>query len=136
MIRALDTTRSALVAQRVRMDVIAGNMANAFTPAQDDGAIAPYQRRVVIVASGDGVGGPGVHVTEIRRDDRPPRMEHDPGHPYAIQEGPWAGYVAYPNVDPTMEYIDGMVAARAYELNLAMMNLTRGMLQQAVQLLA
>lgn len=136
MLTALDTSRSALIAQRIRMDAIAGNLANAFTTARDDGWVAPYQRRIVAFRTGDGSGGPGVHVAEVRLDDRPPRMVHDPGHPHAVREGPWAGYVAYPNVNVTMEYIDGMTAARAYELNLAMMNVTKGMLQQAVQLLA
>lgn len=136
MINALDTSRSALVAQRVRMDIIAGNMANAFSTAREDGTIAPYQRRTVQVASGDSGGGPGVHITDISVDTRPPRMVHDPGHPHAQPEGKWAGYVAYPNVNLTMEYIDGMTAARSYELNLAMMNTSKNMLQQAVQLLA
>ncbi|HMQ15075.1 MAG TPA: flagellar basal body protein, partial [Phycisphaerae bacterium] len=47
MIGSLDVSQSALVAQRVRMDVIAGNIANAFTTAQADGRIEPYRRRLV-----------------------------------------------------------------------------------------
>lgn len=136
MIRALDATRSALVAQRVRMDVIAGNMANAFVTAQEDGKIEPYRRRVVMFTSGDGTGGPGVHVNEVREDHSPFRMVYDPGHPHAALDGPTAGYVSYPNVSLTMEYIDAIEAGRAYEANIAMMNVTRGMLQQAIQLFA
>lgn len=136
MIRALDVTRSALVAQRVRMDVIAGNMANAFVTAQDDGKIEPYRRRVVMFTNGDPAGGPGVHVSEVREDQSPFRMVYDPGHPHAVQSGPTAGYVSYPNVSVTMEYIDAIEAGRAYEANVAMMNVTRGMLQRAIQLFA
>lgn len=136
MIRALDITRSALVAQRVRMDVIAGNMANAFATAQDDGRAIPFRRRVVTFTSGDENGGPGVHVSEVREDQSPFRMVYDPGHPHAAQSGPTEGYVSYPNVSVTMEYIDAIEAGRAYEANVAMMNVTRGMLQRAIQLFA
>jgi len=118
------------------MDVIAGNLANAFTTVQEDGRVAPYQRGILTFASGDDRGGPGVHVENVRSDPRPPRMVFDPGHPHAVRDGRWAGYVAYPNVNPTLEYVDAMAAARAYELNVAMMNLSKGMIQQAVQLLA
>lgn len=136
MIRAIDTSGSALVAQRIRMDVIAGNMANAFTTAQADGTIGPYRRRVVTLASGAPDGGPGVRVTDVRLDLSPPRMQYDPGHPHALTDGPWAGYVQYPNVNLTMEYIDALEASRAYEANLALLNVSRAMVQQAIGLLA
>ncbi|MBI5863241.1 MAG: flagellar basal body rod protein FlgC [Planctomycetes bacterium] len=136
MIRALDATRSALVAERVRMDVIAGNIANAFATSQADGKIEPYKRRVVTFASGDGRGGPGVRVQKVSEDQSPARLVFDPGHPHAAREGPTRGYVRYPNVSVTMEYIDAIEAGRAYEANIAMMNVTRGMVQRAIQLLA
>lgn len=136
MIRALDTTRSALVAQRVRMDVIAGNLANAFSTAQADGKIEPYRRRIAEFVTGDSQGGPGVRIKEIREDSSAFRLVHDPGHPHAIQDGPQKGYVQYPNVNITLEYVDAMQAARAYEANLAIMNVTRGMVQRATQLFA
>jgi len=136
MIRSLDISGSALVAQRVRMNVIAGNIANAFTTAQEDGRIEPYRRRVVTFAAGDEAGGPGVHVGEVLEDPSEFRLVYDPGHPHAIKQGRLAGYVQYPNVNLTMEYVDAMEAARAYEANVAMMNLTKSMLRQALQLLA
>lgn len=136
MISALDISTSALTAQRIRMDVIAGNMANAFTTARDDGTVAPFRRRVVHFMSGAADGGPGVRVGGVEIDDSPPRMVYDPGHPHALPEGPWAGYVQYPNVNQTMEYIDALAAGRAYEANVAMMNVTRGMIQQAISLFA
>ncbi len=136
MIRALDVTNSALVAQRVRMDVIAGNMANAFVTAQEDGRIEPYRRRVVTFTSGDGQGGPGVHVNEVKTDPSEFRLVYDPGHPHAVSEGPLAGYVRYPNVSMTMEYVDALEASRAYEMNVAMMGVTRSMLNRTIELFA
>lgn len=136
MIRALDVTNSALVAQRVRMDVIAGNMANAFVTAQEDGRIEPYRRRVVTFTSGDGQGGPGVHVNEVKTDPSEFRLVYDPGHPHAVSEGPLAGYVRYPNVSMTMEYVDALEASRAYEMNVAMMGVTRAMLNRTIELFA
>ncbi len=136
MIRALEISSSALTAQRVRMDVIAGNMANAFSTGQEDGTIRPFQRRVTMLRAGAPDGGPGVRVEQVTVDPSPPRMQYDPGHPHALRDGPWKGYVQFPNVNVTLEYIDALEASRAYEANLAMMNVTRNMAQQSIGLLA
>ena len=136
MIRALDTTSSALVAQRTRMNVIAGNIANAFTTAQEDGTIRPYRRQVTLFATDRQDGGPGVHVADVVEDPSEFQWRYDPGHPHAIKEGERAGYVQYPNVNLTMEYVDAMEAARAYEANVAIMNVNKTMVRQAMQLLA
>lgn len=136
MIRALDITNSALVAQRVRMDVIAGNLANAFVTSQADGTIEPFRRRVVTFTTGDGAGGAGVRVSAVKADPSEFRLVHDPGHPHAVSDGPLAGYVRYPNVSVTMEYVDALEASRAYETNVAMMSVTRSMLNRAIELFA
>jgi flagellar basal-body rod protein FlgC len=136
MIGAFDVTSSALVAQRTRLDVIAGNIANAEVTRQEDGTIRPYRRRFVSFMNGDGQGGPGVHVDELAEDASPFRLRYAPNNPDRIKEGPNKDYVQLPNVNITMEYVDAMEATRAYEANTAMMNLTRGMVQQALRLLA
>jgi flagellar basal-body rod protein FlgC len=136
MIGAFDISNSALVAQRTRLDVIAGNLANAYTTSQADGTIEPYRRRVVALGAGRADGGPGVHVEDVYLDPGEFRLAWDPGHPHAIPVGPKAGYVQYPNVSPTLEYVDALEATRSYEANLAMMNVTRAMIQQSIQLLA
>ncbi len=130
MIRALDISASALVAQRARLDVVAGNIANAETTRQADGTPVPYRRRFVSFMAGDGDGGAGVRVDGIRQDPSPFREKYDPGH----QDADLRGYVKYPNVNITMEYMDAMLASRAYEANAAMLNITRGMVQQAMRL--
>lgn len=136
MIRALETSQSALVAQRVRMDVIAGNIANANTTRQADGSPIPYRRRFVTFIEGAEHGGPGVRVDEVGADESPFQLKYDPGHPDAIQSGPNRGYVQTPNVNVTLEYVDALAAGRAYEANVAMMNLSRDMVQRSLRLFA
>ena len=136
MIGTFDITSSALVAQRVRLDVIAGNIANADVTRQEDGTVRPYRRRFVTFMTGDGRGGPGVHVDEVGEAPGAFRMRKAPEHPDRIREGPWKDYVQLPNVNITMEYVDAMAASRAYEANVAMMNVTRNMVQQAIRLFA
>ena len=137
MIRALDITGSGLVAQRTRLDVIAGNIANALCTVQEDGTVEPYRRRCVTFAPGQATGeGPGVHVSEIWEDPSDFQYRWNPGNPYALKEGRWKGHVQYPNVNITMEYVDAMEASRAYEANVAVMNVTKTMARQAIQLFA
>ncbi len=131
MIRALDITGSALVAQRTRIDVIAGNIANADVTRQEDGAPGPYRRRVVLFASGAAGGGPGVHVAGVAQDPSAFREKYDPGHPDADARG----VVQLPNVSVSMEYVDALAASRAYEANAAMLGVTRSMIQQALRVL-
>ncbi len=136
MIRSLETSSSALVAQRIRMDVIAGNIANAFTTstAEQDGE--PYRRRVVSFREGDGSGHAGVHVDEVATDPAPFRLVYAPGHKDAIRQGPEQGYVRMPNVNLTIEYVDALEASRAYEANVAVLGVTRTMLNHSIELFA
>lgn len=139
MFGSLEVSTSALVAQRVRIDTIAGNIANAFTTADADGRAVPYRRRVVLFESGNpsaGRGAPGVHVSKIVEDPSPPRLVHEPNHPHAIKSGPQAGYVRYPNVDPAVEMINAIEAARAYEANVTVMDITKTLAAAALRMLA
>ncbi len=136
MFGALDTSTSALVAQRVRMDTIMGNIANAEATRRADGRPGPYRRRVVLFEAGDGKGGPGVHVRKVVEDPSPGRMRLEPGHPDAIRTGRWQGYVEYPNVDIGTEMVNAMLASRAYEANISAIEVTKGMLSSTLRLLA
>ena len=136
MFGSLDISTSALVAQRTRMDVIAGNIANAQAVQRADGRPGPFQRRIAILTAGDGSGGAGVHVEQVAEDQSAPRMVYEPGHPLAQQTGPMKGYVAYPNVDLSTEMVDAMLASRAYEANIAAMDVTKTMMSSTLRLLA
>lgn len=139
MFGSLDISTSGLVAQRVRMDVVAGNIANAFTTADAQGRAAPYRRRIATFASGDasqGRSAPGVHVAGIEQDPSAFRLVYDPSHPQAMKDGAKQGYVQYPNVDMATEMVNGMEASRAYEANLAAFEVTKSMISSSMRLLA
>jgi flagellar basal-body rod protein FlgC len=142
---ALDISTSALVAQRTRMDVIAGNLANLYTTRRLDGQPGPYRRRFVTFTPGtpsnmtsarEMTAGTGVRVASIEEDQAPGRMVKEPGHPDAIKSGPRAGWVEYPNVDPPTEMIDAIEAARAYEANVTALDVTKTMISTSLRLLA
>ena len=104
---------SALTAQRLRMDVIAGNIANADT-TRVNGQRQPYQRQQVVyapLAPAPNSGGEGLQVTAIIKDEQAPRQVYDPANADA---DPNTGMVAYPNVDTTTEMTDMLSASRAY----------------------
>jgi len=134
MLRILDINRSALVAQRERLNVIAGNIANANTTRNAQGEVEPFQRRYVEFFSesghgkGEGQVGFRVHVDQ----ESQPRLVHDPGHPDADAE---TGYVRFPDINVMDEYTDALLASRAYEANIASIQMTRQMAEQTLRLL-
>jgi flagellar basal-body rod protein FlgC len=135
MFGALDTSTSALVANRQRMEIIAANMANINTTHDPDNNYAPFRRRLAILAAGDPATGNqnGVHVREIKLDyGSELRKVHDPGHPDADADG----YVYYPNIEPANEMVNALEASRAYEANITAAEATKSMLQASLRMLA
>lgn len=133
MFDSLDIGASALLAQRTRMDVIAGNVANINTTRNEKGQPIPYRRRIVSFApqSPDGKG-PGVRVASIERDMSPFSEKFEPGNKDADPRG----YVKYPNVDLSIEYVNMLEASRAYEANVTLMETTKAMLNSSLRLIA
>ncbi len=124
---------SALDAQRIRMNTIASNMANAQSTKTEKGG--PYvKKEVVFEAVPVGQVGPpgleGVRVREIVEDSRPPLTVYDPGHPDADENG----YVKMPDINVIEEMVNMMTALRAYEANIRAFNISKGMYQKALQL--
>jgi flagellar basal-body rod protein FlgC len=127
----MDISASGLTAQRLRLDTIANNLANAETTRTVDGT--PYRRQVPVFREVlDGISGDlgGVEVVEIVKDQSPFRMVYDPGHPDANPEG----YVLYPNVNPVIEMTDMISATRSYEANLSVMNACKSMFLKALDI--
>lgn len=134
---------SALTAERLRMDVISNNIANANTTRTVEGG--PYIRQRVVFAprfdvtpvfssfiptmTPDGLPA-GVRVTGIQKDTSPVKMVYDPGHPDANAEG----YVAYPNVNAVNEMVDLISASRSYEANITAFNATKSMALEAMSI--
>src|SRR5271170_3518692 len=134
MFNILDMSASALSAQRTRMDTIAGNIANLDTTHDAAGNANPYRRRFVVFAPGqaDNPAAPGVHVQSVQQDQSPFIQKFDPGNPDADKNG----YVSYPNVDLSIEFVNALEASRAYEANITMMENAKAMINSSLRLLA
>ncbi|HWP30813.1 MAG TPA: flagellar basal body rod protein FlgC [Fimbriimonadales bacterium] len=125
LIHTLGVSASALAAERFRMDVISTNLANANT--MRIGGNDPYRRKIVsLLENYDG----SVSINGIVEDMSPFRVVQDPGNPYADSEG----LVYYSNTNPITEMVDMISASRAYEANLNAFNLTKQMLQSALDI--
>ena len=130
----INSTASALAAERVRMDVISQNIANADLTHGLDGK--PYQRQQVIFekvlqnAQDPQNSAQAVSVARIEKDMRPPRMVYNPGHPDADADG----MVAFPNINIHEEMADLIVSSRAYEANLAVVKNARAMALQTLSI--
>lgn len=144
---SINTTTSALTAQRLRMDVISSNIANVDTTRtrQVNGEWEPYRRKTVTLTANEGtfssflnkaVGksngvGNGVKVTKINEDNETPfKLVYDPSHPDANEDG----YVQMPNVDVLKEMVDLISATRSYEANITVLNASKAMLTKALEI--
>jgi len=134
MFDLLDMGASGLTAQRIRLDTIAGNIANTNTTHDANGKPNPYRRRFVIFAAGQAgdKSKAGVHVESVQTDKSPLSRRYDPGNPDADK----SGYVLYPNVDLTVEFVNGLEASRAYEADVTMMDTAKSMFNSSLRLLA
>src|SRR5688572_28426307 len=117
MFTSLDVSTSGLVAQRTRLNAISSNIANMSTTRNEYGEPVPYQPRFVKFETDSSLttpgGGAGVKVSSVQMSDDPPKMKYEPGHPDADKNG----FVRYPAVDMTTEFVDALEATRAYEAN-------------------
>ncbi len=148
---ALSTSGSALTAERLRLDLVANNLANLNSTAAPGNQI--YQRQfAVLTARGEplfrfrpglpgglidlstldpwNAAGTGVEVSRIWTDTTAPQMRYEPGHPHADEEG----MVAYPNVDVVAEMVDMLSATRAYEANVTAFNAGKDMAMRALDI--
>jgi flagellar basal-body rod protein FlgC len=137
---SLGTSASALTAQRLRMDVISNNLANANTTHGPDGSKGAYRRQMAVFESraiyrqnieGREQRTPlGVQVKQIIEDQSPFHLVYEPGHPDANPDG----YVAYPNVNTVQEMTDMISATRSYEANVTVINSVKGMAAKALEI--
>lgn len=140
---SLGISASALTAQRLWMDTISQNIANASTTRTEKGT--PYRRRLVVFeektpdvpfseylsrSSRDRYIGSGVRVAKIVEDSSPLKRVYDPGNPEADAEG----YVNMPNVDIITEMVNMISATRAYEANITSINTSKSMALKALEI--
>ena len=138
---ALNISSSALSAQRLRLDVISGNLANINTTRTPEGG--PYRRREVVFAArpvADNFGAvlnsemeknlQKVEAVDVVIDRRPPKMIYDPQHPDANA----SGYVGMPDINVMEEMVNILSATRSYEANVAVINATKSMAAKALEI--
>ena len=132
MFDAFAISGSGMTAERLRMDVIASNLANADSTRGADGQ--PYRRRMVVLQAGspsfDQVLS-GVKVAGVVEDQSPLRRVYDPSHPDADAQG----YVTLPNVNPVTEMVDLITSSRGYEANVTAMNAAKQMFSKTFDIL-
>ncbi|MCL2496441.1 MAG: flagellar basal body rod protein FlgC [Clostridiales bacterium] len=143
---SMNISASALTANRFRMDVIAENMANIQTTRTPDGG--PYRRRYVIfqerepslnfssifnrttLKNAPYAVGNGVRVVSVGEDQSPFKLDYNPAHPDAEEDG----YVRLPNVEVVQEMVDMMAAYRAYEANITALNVFKDMAVKTLEI--
>ncbi len=157
---SFDISGYGLSAQRVRVNTISSNIANAQTTRTDEGG--PYRRREVVFKAinfndiynkelgkdtqsasyedplNEGQFGEKVNpaimsvvVDKVVRDDSKPLMKFEPNNPDADANG----YVAYPNINPVVEMSDLVEATRSYQANVAAFQSAKDMANSAISLL-
>ena len=135
VLTGINTTSSALEAERIRMEVISQNINNANVTRGADGL--PYQRQQVVfetLLDQQSGGSPnsttptGIQVARIEKDQRAPRLVFEPGHKGADANG----MVAYPDINIHEEMADLITAQRSFEANLAVVRNARMMAMQTL----
>jgi len=138
---AMEVASSGLSAERVRMNSLASNLANARTTRTPEGG--PYKRidpvfqavpiedRLAEVQRGETQGGVYmVEVPNIRQDQSAPQLIYDPQHPDADPRG----FVSLPNVNVVEEMVNLITASRSYEAGVTVMQTLKGMAQSALSI--
>ncbi len=138
---SMDTSTSGLTAQRLRLDIISQNIANANTTRTPEGG--PYKRKAVIFESMNNresfdqvlnkhisSRNNGVRVSEIVEDNKPFPLVYDPTHPDADEKG----YVQLPNVNMIEEMVNMISASRSYEANVTAFNSMKAMISKALEI--
>jgi flagellar basal-body rod protein FlgC len=129
----IDTAASALLAERTRMDIVAGNLANINTTHDAGGNYAPYRRKIVnfgSVLDQESNKINGVHVSSIEEDPSEFKMIYDPSHPNADE----AGYIKMPNVAVEREMVDMLSAKSSYQANIKAIQVFKSMYNAALEI--
>lgn len=138
--KSIDIAASGLTAERLRMDLISNNIANANSTRTEAGG--PYRRQLAVFTPREAESfsailnrtqnqmPEGVRVTGIVKDQAPFKMVYDPNHPDANKEG----YVEMPNVNIVTEMVDMIAASRSYEANVTVINSIKGMATKALEI--
>ena len=132
---AMNISASGLTAERLRMDVISANIANANTTRTAEGGayrrkVAVFQEQLTQATQGKQKKLGGIQAVSIVEDPTDMRMEYDPTHPDADENG----YVTYPNVDVVTEMVNLIDASRSYEANATAFDASKSMALKGLEI--
>ena len=147
LFNGFNISASGLTANRMRMDVVSSNIANANTTRAQlvngewvpyrrksvelsQSGVSPFQQQLQSVMNNQSTKISGVTVSKIDEDQAPFTLSFDPSHPDADENG----YVRLPNVDPIKEMVDLMSATRSYEANITALNASKNMFMKALEI--
>ncbi|MBW1705614.1 MAG: flagellar basal body rod protein FlgC [Deltaproteobacteria bacterium] len=134
---SFEISASGLTAQRKRMDIISGNLANIETTRTEKGG--PYRRKMVVMSTKQPARDfsdilsfrvEGVQIDDIVEDKTPFKQVFNPAHPDANEEG----YLLKPNVDLIVETTNMLIARRTFEANIAAIKAARQMALKALEI--
>jgi flagellar basal-body rod protein FlgC len=138
---SMQTSASGLAAQRLKMNLVASNLANTNTTRTEQGG--PYQRKEAVLAAGPvqsafgemlmaelGSSPTEVKVVGVISDQRDPIMKYNPLHPDANAQG----YVSMPNINMMEEMVEMMTASRSYEANVTAITTSKNMVLKALEI--
>jgi flagellar basal-body rod protein FlgC len=138
MYNVIEVLASGLSATRLRVNVLASNIANAETTRTEDGG--PYKRKDIVQTARtvqsnfsstlDNASLAKPQVLAVVEDQSEPRVVHQPGHPDADENG----YVAYPNINMVTAMTDLMSASRLYQANVSALETARNMARDAANI--
>ncbi|HTP82612.1 MAG TPA: flagellar basal body rod protein FlgC [Alphaproteobacteria bacterium] len=130
--KIMQISASGMNAQSVRLRTIAENIANSESTSTTAGG-DPYRRKLVTFKDvfDKSVGVNEVKIDKVTTDNSQLEKRHDPQNPGADKDG----YVLMPNVNPLIEMMDMRQAQRSYEANLSVIDVTRSMASNTVNLL-
>ncbi len=139
--KSMNISSSALAAQRMRMNILSANLANANTTRTPEGG--PYRRQDVVFSAvpegnefedfldeGYGTQLSKVKVVDVHQDQKAPRKVHDPAHPDADKDG----FVEMPNIQVMTEMVNMIAATRAFEANTTALNSAKQMAGTALDI--
>ena len=130
LMSVLDISGSAMSAQSVRLNATASNLANAESTASADGKLYRARYPVFQTALDQANQPAGVLVAGMTESTAPPRLQYEPDHPAAREDG----YVEYPNVSVVQEMTDMMSASRSFQMNVELMNTAKSLAERLLSL--
>lgn len=132
LFKVLDISGTGMHAQTVRLNTVASNMANVDSVSSNKEDTYRSKQPVFQTIMNDMTNEPagGVRIKEIVESQEPLKMEYNPNHPMANEEG----YIFRPNVNVVEEMANMMSASRSYETNIEVMNTSKQLLIRTIQL--